>query len=69
MTTSTATGIIDIKQTYFDYPELTKILGKPTLAALIKLQNELKANAQAVPTTLGGGANEHLGLVVLDGAY
>ena len=54
MTTSTAAGIIDIKQTYFDYLELTKISGEPTLAALIKLRNELKANAQAVPTTLGG---------------
>lgn len=69
MTTTTAAGIIDIKQTYFDYPELTKISGEPTLAALIKLRNELKANAQAVPTTLGGGAHGHLGLVVADSAY
>ena len=33
------------------------------------LRNELKANAQSVTTTLGGGANGHLGLVLSEQAY
>ena len=37
MTTSTTAGILDLKQTYFDYPELTQITGDPTLATLLKM--------------------------------
>ena len=63
MTSTTASGVIDIKQTFFDYPDLTKIDGKPNIMTLLKLKNELKANAQSVPTVLGGGQHGHLGLV------
>ena len=45
MTLSTASGIIDIKQTFFDYPEFMKITGEPTITTLLKMKNELKKNA------------------------
>ena len=54
----------DFKNTHFDYPELSRIVGEPTLGALLTLRNQIKANAQTVETTLGGGAHGHLGLVV-----
>jgi len=53
----------DFKNTHFDYPELSRIVGEPTLGALITLRNQIKANAQRVDSTLGGGAHGHLGLV------
>ena len=52
-----------------DYPELTKISGEPTIMSLLKLKNELKANAQSVPTVLGCGQHRHLGLVLTDVEY
>ena len=69
MTSATSLGLVDLKQTFFDYPELSKISGEPTLGSLMTLRNELKANAQSVTTTLGGGANGHLGLVLSAQAY
>ena len=69
MTSSTASGIIDIKQTFFDYPELTKITGELTITSLLKIKNELKANAQSVPSTLGGRQHGHLGLVLTTDEY
>ena len=69
MTSATTLGLIYLKQTFFDYPKLSKISGEPTLGSLMTLGNELKANAQSVTTTLGGGANGHLGLVLLEQAY
>ena len=69
MTLTTASGIIDIKQTFFNYPELTKIMSKPTITLLLKMKNELKANAQSVPQTLGGGQHGHLGLVLTTDEY
>ena len=53
----------DYKNTHFDYPELQRIVGEPTLASLITLRNQVKANAQTVDSTLGGGSHGHLGLV------
>ena len=69
MTLTTASGIIDIKQTFFNYLELTKITSKPTITLLLKKKNELKANAQLVPSTLGGGQHGHLGLVLTTDEY
>ena len=43
------------KEDYFEYKQLSKIYGKPTLEILITLHRQLKRNAQRVPTTLGGG--------------
>ena len=53
----------DFKNTHFDYPELSRIVGEPTLGALITIRNQIKANDQTVDSTLGGGAHGHLGLV------
>ena len=69
MTSTTASGVIDIKQTFFDYPELTKITVEPTIMSLLKMKNTLKANAQSVPTVLGGGQHRHLGLVLTAAEY
>ena len=69
MTSSRASGIINIKQTFFDYPELTKITGESTLTTFLKMKNELKANAQSVPSALGGVRHGHLGLVLTTDKY
>ena len=54
---------IDFKNDIFEYPDLTWIIREPSTATLITLWNEVKANAQAVHSTLGGGEHGHLGLV------
>ena len=60
---------VDYKNNIFEYLNLTRIIGEPTTAALITLRNEVKANAQAVHSTLGGGEHGHLGLVCLPETY
>ena len=60
---------VDYKNNVFEYPDLSRIIGEPTTATLITLHNEIKANAQSVHTTLGGGENGHLGLVCSPEAY
>ena len=72
MTLSMASKLIDIKQTFFDYPDLTKITkitGKPTLISLLRFKNNLKDNAQSIPLTLGGGNYGNLGLVLTTAEY
>ena len=64
-----STSKADFKNTYFQHPSLTPVRGEPTYEALLKLHQELKANANAVPTTLGGGRHGHLGLVVKPTTY
>ena len=60
---------IDYKNNFFQYPDLTRIIGEPTTASLITLHTEVKSNAQAVNSPLGGGENGHLGLVVTPEVY
>ena len=60
---------IDYKNNVFEYTDLTRIIGGPTTATLITLRNEVKANAQAVYSTLGGGEHGHLGLVCSPQTY
>ena len=60
---------IDYKNTHFEYSELTRIHGKPTTGNLITLQQEIRANALTVHTTLGGGHCGHLGLVCTPATY
>ena len=62
-------AITDFKTTYFQFERLTPINEKPDFQSLTKLRNELKTNAQAVPSTLGGGAHGLLGLVLTDLEY
>ncbi len=55
---------INYRNTYFKYPELTCIEGEPTAEHLIRLNKELKSNANAVYSNLGGAQHGHLFLVM-----
>ena len=59
----------DYRSRFFEYKTLTKILGEPTIDTIAKLHKEIKRNAQKVPTTLGGGQNGYLGLVIPQDIY
>ena len=59
----------NFRSEYFEYENLTSITGEPDFSSLTKLKNELKANAQSVPTTLGGGNLGFLGLILTDDEY
>jgi hypothetical protein len=63
-----STGI-NYRETYFEFPELTKLPGKPTCESIFRLRNELKANAQSVYSNLSNGAHGHLALVLSDAQY
>ena len=52
------------RDTAFEYPDLTVITGEPTYESLTVLLNQLKANARSVQTSLGGGQNGYLGLLL-----
>eukprot|EP00957_Ditylum_brightwellii_P180952 13785887-Ditylum_brightwellii.AAC.1 len=60
---------IDYRNTVFETAGLTKIHGEPTMATLLTLQNELKANAQSFQSMLGGGNNGHLVLALTAAVY
>jgi hypothetical protein len=62
-------SLTNYRESYFQHPSLTKISGDPTYTSLAKLERECKANGKSVPTTLGGGAHGHLGLVSSAIAY
>ena len=53
----------------FEIKEATKLTGEPTFETLTTLQDQLKINAQAIPSVLGGGNHGHLGLVVSPAEY
>ena len=57
------------RENVFAYHDLTQIQGEPTFSNLKLLTREIKANAMAVHSTLGGGAHGHLGLVVTPAQY
>jgi hypothetical protein len=57
-TKGTTTGLT------FPHPDLTIIIGKPMYTTMRKLQKELYANTKAIPSTLGGGHNGHLALIM-----
>jgi hypothetical protein len=59
-----ASSGITYRETYFEYPDLTKIHGEPASKSLFKLRNELKANAQSVYSNLSDGTHGHLALVL-----
>ena len=58
------TANVNYCDNYFQHTDLTPIRGEPTNETLKTLVNEIKADAQTVHSTLGGGANDHLGLVL-----
>jgi len=53
----------------FPHPELTPIVGTPTNPTIQTIQKQLYANALAVHSTRGGGANGHLALLMPATAY
>jgi hypothetical protein len=55
---------INYRETYFEFPELTKVRGDPTSESLFKLRNELKANAKSVCSNLSDEDHGHLALVL-----
>ena len=59
-----AAASTDYRQSHFEFPILSKIIGEPDYEQLRIIQKELKANAQYVHCTLGGGAHDYLGLLV-----
>eukprot|EP00957_Ditylum_brightwellii_P166433 12668849-Ditylum_brightwellii.AAC.1 len=60
---------INYTTTVFKKPELTHIHGEPTMESFLTLHNDIRGNAHGVNTTLGGGMNEHLGLVMTPTDY
>ncbi len=63
------TSVPNYRETLFEYPDLTGIHGEPTYESLRVIQNQLKANARSIHTTLGGGQHGHLGLVLTPAQY
>ena len=63
------TSNINLNELYYEYKVLTKILGEPNFDKLMVLFQELKANTAAVPSTLAGGANGYLGVLVSAAQY
>lgn len=61
---SGTSAIPNYRDTIFEYADLTVIHGEPTYETLKAMVNQLKANARAVRTTLGGGQHGYLGLVL-----
>jgi hypothetical protein len=60
---------INYRESFFQHPALTKIIGDPTYTSLAKLERECKANAKSVRSDLGGGQQGHLGLISSAPAY
>ena len=54
---------------HFEYKELQKIVGEPTLDTILLLHRQVKRNAQSVSTTLGGGQLGFLTLVIPEETY
>ena len=59
----------DYKAAYFEYKELDKIHGQPTVDNLLTLFCQLKQNAQCVTCALGGGQLDYLGLILAEEVY
>ena len=53
----------------FEYPVLTKVHGSLDYNALKTIKDQLKTNATAIYSDLGGGAHGHLGLVLTPQEY
>ena len=55
---------IDYRHSHFEFPILSPVIGEPDYEQLLCILKELKANAQSVHSTLGGGAHGYLGLLL-----
>ena len=65
--TSSVPSIKDITNA-FPTP-ITKNTGKPNYEGLKTLKDQLNANAASIPTTLGGGNHDYVGLILSPAAY
>ena len=63
------TKSIDYINTYFEFPVLTKIHGRPTYENLKTIKNELTTNGSTVSSSLSGGTNGHTGLILTPQEY
>ena len=59
---TTAYNLPDYRDRWFEYKDLDKIHGQPTIDTIAKMLKQLKRNAQRVTTTLG---DRELGFLVL----
>ena len=66
---SSAYNLPNYKDRYFQYKELDKIHGQPTIDSILTLLRQVKRNAQTVPTTRGGGQLGYLALVIDTASY
>jgi hypothetical protein len=53
----------NVRNLYFEFKELTPIIGEPELDGLHQMLLEIKANLSSVPSTLGGGAHGYAGII------
>ena len=60
---------INYKETLFKRDNLTPIRGELTFETFHKLWNEIKSNAKAIYSNIGGVAHGHLGLVLTNVQY
>ena len=60
---------VNYVDTYFEFKTLSKIHGDPSYESIKRIKDELKANAAAVSSELGGGTHGHLGLVLSQEEY
>ena len=60
---------VDDIRSGFPQPTVSTIDGEPTYSTIKATHDILKSNASSVPSTLGGGAHGHLGLVILPALY
>ena len=51
------------------HPELTKIIGRPTVHSLLQMRREETANLYSIPSSQGGGAHGHVGIFMPDDDY
>ena len=49
-----AYNLPNYRERFFEYKDLDKIHGQPTIDSIVKCLRQLKRNAQKVSTTLGG---------------
>ena len=67
--TSISIPSVDEIRSGFPQPSVPAIDGEPTYESIKTVHDILKSNAASVPTTLGGGAHGHLGLVLNPTVY
>ena len=60
---------VNYRETSFEKPDLTLIIGKPDFETLYQLIIDLRTNALSVHSNLGGGNHGHLGLLMTNQQY